>query len=105
MLYVSVGSTCKPATKAILRTPPSFGSSLTAVLGRCTPLGCATQSALRSIRPAAPCSDSITESIGWAMTTRAKNSMRIVEGRQYGWPYIYADHKRNPQDEPPGDIT
>ncbi|ORE86461.1 PQQ-dependent sugar dehydrogenase [Aurantimonas sp. 22II-16-19i] len=26
---------------------------------------------------------------------------RIQEGKQYGWPYVYADSKLNPQDEPP----
>lgn len=29
----------------------------------------------------------------------------LVQGKQYGWPYIYDDGKFNPQDEPPGDIT
>lgn len=29
----------------------------------------------------------------------------IVQGKQYGWPYVYDDGKFNPQDEPPGDIT
>ena len=29
----------------------------------------------------------------------------LVEGKQYGWPYIYDDGKFNPQDEPPGDIS
>ncbi|RYY75367.1 MAG: YbhB/YbcL family Raf kinase inhibitor-like protein [Gammaproteobacteria bacterium] len=29
----------------------------------------------------------------------------IVEGKQYGWPYVYDDGKFNPQDEPPGDIS
>ena len=29
----------------------------------------------------------------------------IVQGKQYGWPYVYGDGKFNPQDEPPGDIS
>lgn len=29
----------------------------------------------------------------------------IVQGKQYGWPYVYGDSKFNPQDEPPGEIT
>jgi glucose/arabinose dehydrogenase len=30
---------------------------------------------------------------------------RLVEGKKYGWPYIYADGRENPQDEPPGEMT
>ncbi|QCF26813.1 YbhB/YbcL family Raf kinase inhibitor-like protein [Hydrocarboniclastica marina] len=29
----------------------------------------------------------------------------ILKGEQYGWPYIYADSRHNPQDQPPGDIS
>lgn len=29
----------------------------------------------------------------------------LVEGQQYGWPYIYADSRHNPQDQPPGEIS
>jgi glucose/arabinose dehydrogenase len=29
----------------------------------------------------------------------------LKEGKQYGWPYIYADGKKNPQDEPPGKVS
>ena len=29
----------------------------------------------------------------------------IVEGHKYGWPYVFADSKFNPQDEPPGGIS
>lgn len=28
----------------------------------------------------------------------------LVEGNLYGWPYIYDDGKRNPQNEPPADV-
>jgi Raf kinase inhibitor-like YbhB/YbcL family protein len=30
---------------------------------------------------------------------------RIERGRRYGWPYVFEDGKRNPQDEPPGGIS
>lgn len=30
---------------------------------------------------------------------------QIVEGHQYGWPYIFAASGKNPQDEPPGGIS
>ncbi|MFV0624301.1 YbhB/YbcL family Raf kinase inhibitor-like protein [Sphingomonas sp. ac-8] len=30
---------------------------------------------------------------------------RIERGKRYGWPYVFEDGKRNPQDEPPGGIT
>ena len=29
----------------------------------------------------------------------------LVQGKRYGWPYIYGASKFNPQDEPPGDIS
>ncbi len=29
----------------------------------------------------------------------------IVKGHKYGWPYVFADSKYNPQDEPPGGIS
>jgi Raf kinase inhibitor-like YbhB/YbcL family protein len=29
----------------------------------------------------------------------------LVQGKQYGWPYIYDNGKFNPQDEPPGNIS
>ena len=29
----------------------------------------------------------------------------IVDGKRYGWPYIYADGQRNPQDVPPNGLT
>jgi glucose/arabinose dehydrogenase len=30
---------------------------------------------------------------------------QIQEGTQYGWPYIYANNRENPQDDPPGQIS
>lgn len=30
---------------------------------------------------------------------------RIERGHRYGWPYVFEDGKRNPQDEPPGGVT
>lgn len=30
---------------------------------------------------------------------------RIERGKRYGWPYVFEDGKRNPQDEPPGGLT
>ena len=29
----------------------------------------------------------------------------LQRDKQYGWPYVYANGKLNPQDEPPGDMT
>jgi len=30
---------------------------------------------------------------------------RIVEGKKYGWPYVFGDRKLNPQDNPPAGIS
>ena len=30
---------------------------------------------------------------------------KIERGKRYGWPYVFEDGKRNPQDEPPGGLT
>lgn len=104
MLYISVGSTCNacdetgPEHATMLRTKPS-GESRTIFA-----------SGLRN-----------TIGFGWHPTTGALWGMdhgidwlgdddqgeelnEIQEGQQYGWPYIYADNKVNPQDEPPGEI-
>ena len=104
MLYISVGSTCNacdetgPEHATLLRAKPT-GESRTIFA-----------SGLRN-----------TIGFGWHPTTGALWGMdhgidwlgdedqgeelnEIQQGQQYGWPYIYADSKVNPQDEPPGKI-
>ena len=104
MLYISVGSTCNacdetgPEHATLLRAKPT-GESRTIFA-----------SGLRN-----------TIGFGWHPTTGALWGMdhgidwlgdddqgeelnEIQQGQQYGWPYIYADSKVNPQDEPPGGI-
>jgi glucose/arabinose dehydrogenase len=44
--------------------------------------------------------------IDWLGDEEQKEELNLlVEGADYGWPYIYGDGKYNPGDRPPGDIT
>jgi glucose/arabinose dehydrogenase len=43
--------------------------------------------------------------IDWLGDDDQPEELNLIEqGQQYGWPYVYADSKPNPQDEPPGKI-
>lgn len=43
--------------------------------------------------------------IDWLGDNEQKEELNeISEGAKYGWPYVYADGKTNPQDEPPADL-
>lgn len=44
--------------------------------------------------------------IDWLGSNEQDEELNLIEqGKKYGWPYIYADGKHNPQDEPPNGIT
>lgn len=44
--------------------------------------------------------------IDWLGDTEQKEELnKLVEGADYGWPYIFGEGKYNPGDRPPGDVT
>jgi glucose/arabinose dehydrogenase len=105
MLYVSVGSTCNacnesnPENATILRIAPDGSTRTIFASGLRNTIGFA-------FHPSTNALFGLDHGIDWLGDDEQGEELNeIVEGRQYGWPYIYAHHKQNPQDEPPGGIT
>jgi glucose/arabinose dehydrogenase len=104
MLYISVGSTCNacdetgPEHATLLRAKPSgeartiFASGLRNTIGF-------------GWHPSTGALWGMDHGIDWlGDEDQGEELNEIQQGQQYGWPYIYADSKVNPQDEPPGRI-
>jgi len=104
-LYVSVGSTCNacdetnPESATILQMNKDgtgrkiFASGLRNTIGF-------------SFEPRSGEIYGMDHGIDWLGDNEQHEELNhIVQGKQYGWPYIYDDGKFNPQDEPPGDIS
>lgn len=105
MLYLSVGSTCNacdesnPENATMLRVAPDGSSRTVFASGLRNTIGFA-------FHPTTNALFGFDHGIDWLGDDEQTEELNeIVQGHQYGWPYIYADHKRNPQDEPPGEIT
>jgi glucose/arabinose dehydrogenase len=105
MLYLSVGSTCNacdesnPENATILRVKPDGSSRTVFASGLRNTIGFAFHPTTRALF-------GFDHGIDWLGDDEQGEELnRIVEGHQYGWPYIYAKNQKNPQDEPPGGIT
>jgi len=105
MLYVSVGSTCNacdetnPENATILRIKPDGSARTVYASGLRNTIGF-------GFHPSTNALFGFDHGIDWlGDNDQGEELNEISEGHQYGWPYIYADHKRNPQDEPPGGLT
>jgi glucose/arabinose dehydrogenase len=105
MLYLSVGSTCNacdetnPENATMLRIKPDGSSRTVYASGLRNTIGFA-------FNPKTKALFGFDHGIDWlGDDDQGEELNEIVKDHQYGWPYIYADHKRNPQDEPPGEIT
>lgn len=105
MLYLSIGSTCNacdesnPENATMLRVKPDGTARTVYASGLRNTIGFA-------FHPTTNALFGFDHGIDWlGDDDQGEELNEIVDGRQYGWPYIYADHKRNPQDEPPGGIT
>jgi Raf kinase inhibitor-like YbhB/YbcL family protein len=103
-LYITVGSTCNacaednPENATILQAEPDgsrhriFASGLRNTIGF-------------DWHPATGALYGFDHGIDWLGDEEQKEEFnRIEDGRRYGWPYIYADGRQNPADEPPADI-
>lgn len=105
MLYVTVGSTCNacdetnPESATVLRASPDgkqrriFASGLRNTIGF-------------GWHPETGQLWGMDHGIDWLGDDAQPEELNLIEeGKRYGWPYIYADGKENPQDEPPGNMT
>lgn len=100
MLYVSVGSTCNacaetnPESATILRMRPDGSGREIYASGLRNTIGFGWHPRTNALY-------GMDHGIDWLGNDDQKEELnRIEKGARYGWPYIYADGKRNPQDDP-----
>lgn len=105
MLYISVGSTCNacnehnPENATILRAEPDGSRRRILASGLRNTIGFGWH-------PETGALYGLDHGIDWLGDHEQMEEVnRIEDGKRYGWPYIYADGKQNPADEPPGGIT
>lgn len=105
MLYVTVGSTCNacdetsPENATVLRMKPDGSQRTIFASGLRNTIGFDWHPQTGELW-------AMDMGIDWLGDNDQPEELnRLQEGRQYGWPYIYADGEENPQDEPPGGIT
>ena len=104
-LYISVGSTCNacgesdPENATILRAQPDgsfrqiFASGLRNTIGY-------------GFHPETGELFGMDHGIDWLGDNEQPEELNhLMQGQTYGWPYVFADSRFNPQDEPPGGIT
>jgi Raf kinase inhibitor-like YbhB/YbcL family protein len=104
-LYVSVGSTCNacaetdPEHATILQIEPDGSSRKIFASGLRNTIG-------YGFHPETGELYGMDHGIDWLGDSEQGEELNhIVEGHKYGWPYVFADSKFNPQDEPPGGIS
>ncbi len=104
-LYVSVGSTCNACGETdaenatMLRMDPDSGSRTIFASGLRNTIG-------YGFVPGTDRLYGMDHGIDWLGDNEQHEELNhIVEGAKYGWPYVFADGKHNPQDYPPGGIT
>jgi Raf kinase inhibitor-like YbhB/YbcL family protein len=105
MLYISVGSTCNacaesgPESATMLKAKPDGSSRTIFASGLRNTIGF-------GFHPDTKALWGMDHGIDWLGDNEQSEELNlIVEGKKYGWPYIYADSKLNPQDDPPGGIS
>jgi glucose/arabinose dehydrogenase len=105
MLYITVGSTCNacgesnPENATVLRASPDGSSRTIFASGLRNTIGFDWHPETGELW-------AMDHGIDWLGDNEQQEELNLIEeGRQYGWPYIYADGKENPQDEPPGEMT
>ena len=105
LLYVSVGSTCNacdepnPENATLLQVQPDGSSRKIFASGLRNTIGF-------GFVPGTETLYGMDHGIDWLGDNEQHEELNhIVEGKQYGWPYIYEDGKYNPADKPPGKLT
>ena len=105
MLYLTMGSTCNacsdanPENATMLRAAPDGSGRTIFATGLRNTIG-------YGFHPETGEVFGMDHGIDWLGDNEQHEELnQIVEGAQYGWPYVYADGEYNPQDYPPGGIT
>lgn len=105
ILYMTMGSTCNacgeanPENATMLRVAPDGSSRTIFASGLRNTIG-------YGFHPETGEIFGMDHGIDWLGDNEQHEELnQIVEGTQYGWPYVYAEGQYNPQDEPPGGIT
>lgn len=103
MLYVSVGSTCNacpetsPESATIVRANPDGSGRAVYASGLRNTIGFGWH-------PVSKQMFGMDHGIDWLGDDEQKEELnQIVAGGRYGWPYVYADGKFNPADDPKKD--
>lgn len=105
MLYISAGSTCNACDESSQENATLIRASLDGTSRRVWASG------LRNTigfgwHPRTGELWGWDQGIDWLGNDLQREEVNKIErGRRYGWPYIFEDGKRNPQDEPPGGLT
>jgi len=104
-LYITVGSTCNacaepnPENATILRAKPDGSQRTIYASGLRNTIGFDWHPDTKALY-------GWDHGIDWlGNDAQLEEINRIEQGRQYGWPYIYDFGAKNPQDEPPGEIS
>lgn len=104
-VYVSVGSTCNacdetnPESATMLQIEPDGSSRRIFASGLRNTIGF-------GFEPQSGELYGMDHGIDWLGDNEQYEELNhLVQGKRYGWPYIYGASKFNPQDEPPGDIS
>lgn len=105
MLYITVGSTCNACDETndknatIVRANPDGSNQQVYSTGLRNTIGFGWHPVTREMY-------GMDHGIDWLGDNEQKEELnQIQQGKRYGWPYIYADGKYNPADEPPQGIT
>ncbi|MDT0641259.1 PQQ-dependent sugar dehydrogenase [Zunongwangia sp. F363] len=105
MLYVSVGSTCNACAETreenatILQVDPETGERNIFAKGLRNTIGF-------KWHPETGVLYGMDHGIDWLGDNDQEEELnKIEEGKNYGWPYVYADGKFNKSDEPPKGMT
>ncbi|MBW6531471.1 YbhB/YbcL family Raf kinase inhibitor-like protein [Sphingomonas sp. RRHST34] len=105
MLYISVGSTCNACDESSQENATLLRASLDGKRRSVWASG------LRNTigfgwHPRTGALWGWDQGIDWLGNDMQREEINLIErGHRYGWPYVFEDGKRNPQDEPPGGLT
>ena len=105
MLYISAGSTCNACDESSQENATLIRASLDGKTRRVWASG------LRNMigfgwHPRTGELWGWDQGIDWLGNDLQREEVNKIErGKRYGWPYVFEDGKRNPQDEPPGGLT
>ena len=105
LMYLTVGSTCNacpepnPENATILRANPDGSNRKIFAKGLRNTIGFGWHPTTKELF-------GLDHGIDWLGDNEQKEEVnKLVQGADYGWPYIYGEGKYNPADRPKGDTT